>query len=207
MNSKPEQTKSPDLSRSNNDTHIDTCIDTDTDTGQDKASTARRRVLGSAAVLGLVAGGLYSWYRNTPSSPSPQELQQLWATNYQHPNGEDVNWSQFKGKPLIINFWATWCAPCVEEMPLIDRFYKENASNGWQVLGLAIDQPSRVKSFLTQTPVSYPIVLAGLGGTELSQTLGNKSGALPFTIILSANERVLLKKIGKLKAEELSSLL
>jgi uncharacterized membrane protein len=91
-------------------------------------------------------------------------------------------------------------------MPLIDRFYKENKANGWQVVGLAIDQPSRVKAFLSQTPVSYPVVLAGLGGTELSQALGNESGALPFTIILDANEHVLFKKIGKLKVEELTSL-
>ena len=166
----------------------------------------RRWILGLGAVGGLVAGGLLSWFKHEPSTPSTQNLQRLWSSSYQHPNGDDVDWNQFKGRPLIINFWATWCGPCVEEMPLIDRFYKENKANGWQVVGLAIDQPSRVKAFLSQTPVSYPVVLAGLGGTELSQALGNESGALPFTIILDANEHVLFKKIGKLKVEELTSL-
>ncbi len=166
----------------------------------------RRWILGLGAVGGLVAGGLLSWFKHEPSTPSTQNLQRLWGSSYQHPNGDDVDWNQFKGRHLIINFWATWCGPCVEEMPLIDRFYKENKANGWQVVGLAIDQPSRVKAFLSQTPVSYPVVLAGLGGTELSQALGNESGALPFTIILDANEHVLFKKIGKLKVEELTSL-
>jgi len=168
--------------------------------------TKRRWILGLGAVGGLVAGGLFSWFKHEPATPSAQNLQRLWGSSYQHPNGDDVDWNQFKGHPLIVNFWATWCGPCVEEMPLIDRFYKENKANGWQVVGLAIDQPSRVKAFLSQTPVSYPVVLAGLGGTELSQALGNESGALPFTIILDANGHVLFKKIGKLKAEELTSL-
>ena len=170
------------------------------------SNLTRRLVIGGVATGGLIAGGLVSWLKNTPSASNLQQLQKLWSSTYRHPNGDDVDWSRFQGKPLIINFWATWCTPCVEEMPLIDRFYKENNAKGWQVVGLAVDQPSRVKSFLAQNPISYPIVLAGLGGTELSQALGNQSGALPFTLILSANERVLLKKIGKLKAEELSSL-
>lgn len=173
----------------------------------DSLKHRRRFVIGATAFGGLLAGGLASWFKNTPPQSGAKELEKLWSSSFQHPNGEDVDWNKFKGKPLIVNFWATWCTPCVEEMPLIDRFYTENEAKGWQVIGLAVDQPSRVKSFLSQTPVSYPILLAGLGGTELSRALGNESGALPFTLILNANGHVLLKKIGKLKADELSSLL
>ena len=166
----------------------------------------RRRILGGVALGALAAGGLFSWIKNKPVPANSLDLQQLWSSAFDLPSGDPVEWSKFRGNPLIINFWATWCTPCVEEMPLIDRFYKENAAKGWQVVGLAIDQPSRVRSFLAQSPVSYPIVLAGMGGTQLTQALGNESGSLPFTIILDAKEGVLLKKIGKLKAEELSSL-
>jgi len=166
----------------------------------------RRLILGGVALGGLAAGGVFSWMKNRPTADHSLDLQQLWGSSFEYPNGDTVDWSKFKGNPLIINFWATWCTPCVEEMPLIDRFYKENAAKGWQVVGLAVDQPSRVRSFLAQSPVSYPILLAGMGGTQLTQALGNKSGALPFTIILDAKEGVLLKKLGKLKEEELSSL-
>lgn len=175
-------------------------------------SQSRRWIFGGVALSALALGGLVSWIKTSSQSvavqsPTPQDLQNLWASEFLRPNGDPHDWKQFRGKPMIINFWATWCVPCIEEMPLIDRFYKENASKGWQVVGLAIDQPSRVRSFLSQHPVSYPVLLAGLGGTELSQALGDASGALPFSIILNADEHVLLKKLGKLKAEELKAVL
>jgi len=167
----------------------------------------RRLILGGVALGALFAGSLASWFRFSSSKTSSVDLQPLWNSTFEHPNGQSVDWKEFRGRPLIVNFWATWCTPCVEEMPLIDRFYKENVSKGWQVVGLAIDQPSKVRSFLAQHSVSYPIVLAGLGGTELGELLGNDVGGLPFTLVLRADESVLFKKIGKLRQEELNSLL
>lgn len=166
----------------------------------------RRLILGAVASGALLAGALASWLKYGSSKTTPVDLTPLWSSSFKHPSGEDVDWKQFRGRPLIINFWATWCAPCVEEMPLIDRFYKENVSKGWQVVGLAIDQPSKVKSFLNLHPVSYPVLLAGLGGTELSVALGDDVSSLPFTLILRADESILIKKIGKLKPDELNSL-
>jgi thiol-disulfide isomerase/thioredoxin len=109
----------------------------------------------------------------------------------------------FQGRPLVINFWATWCTPCVEEMPLIDDFFRQNKVNEWQVIGLAIDQPSRVRQFLNQFPVSYRIGLAGLNGTELAKKLGNEAGGLPFTVVLDADGQLKHRKLGKLTAEEI----
>jgi hypothetical protein len=88
-------------------------------------------------------------------------------------------------------------------MPLIDVFFRQNQKNGWQVLGLAIDQPSRVRQFMSQYPVSYAIGLAGLSGTELGKNLGNEVGGLPFTVVLDARGRVIQRKMGKLSSEDM----
>ena len=109
----------------------------------------------------------------------------------------------FAEKPLLVNFWATWCPPCVEELPLIDRFWRENASNGFQVVGLAIDQPSPVKKFLQRHALSFPVGLAGMGGTELAKSLGNATGALPFSVFFNADGTIWRQKLGQLSSDDL----
>jgi thiol-disulfide isomerase/thioredoxin len=108
-----------------------------------------------------------------------------------------------RGKPLLLNFWATWCPPCVQELPLLSSFYQENSVNGWQVLGLAVDQLDAVKRFLAQAPVTFPVALAGAGGIEMSRAFGNRNGGLPFTVILGADGGVLHRKLGQLTPEDL----
>ena len=109
----------------------------------------------------------------------------------------------FRGKPLLVNFWATWCAPCVEEMPMLDVFYRQQAANGLQVVGLAIDQPSSVRKFLQRTPVTFPIGLAGLEGTELTRVLGNDAGGLPFSVLFAADGSVRQRRIGRVSQADL----
>ncbi len=108
-----------------------------------------------------------------------------------------------QGRPVLLNFWATWCPPCVEELPMLNAFYRENASKGWQVVGLAIDQPSSVRKFLDRLPLDFPVGLAGLGGTELGRSLGNLTGGLPFTVVLGQGGRVLHRKMGQVTPDDL----
>ena len=169
----------------------------------DTPRRSSRRLLLGAAVMAMVAGAGFNWTRLRPRALSPEAAQALWTAEFDQPHGELLRLSEFQGKPLVLNFWATWCTPCVEEMPLLEAFFQENLSKSWQVVGLAIDQPSAVKRFLKQNPVNYPIGFAGLGGTELVKTLGNPEGGLPFTLVLNAQGGLVVQKLGKLSGQEM----
>lgn len=167
--------------------------------------SANRRVAmyAGVAALAAIAGAGVAWRRHTADAMSSDALGTLWAAEFDTPNGESLPMKTLQGRPLVINFWATWCTPCIEEMPLIDAFFRQNESKGWQVLGLAIDQPSRVRQFLSQFPVNYKIGLAGLNGTELGKMLGNNVGGLPFTVVLDANGELIQRKLGKLAPDDI----
>jgi len=119
--------------------------------------------------------------------------------------GDFMRMADFRGRPLLLNFWATWCPPCVEELPLINAFYKENLANGWQVLGLAVDKASAVQAFLKKMPLEFPVGMAGIAGADLGRSLGNLAGGLPFSVALSANGSVIQRKMGRLTASDLQA--
>jgi thiol-disulfide isomerase/thioredoxin len=172
------------------------------------SSAGRRGLLVGAAVAAAAAGAGLAWWRSggdaaKPTAAGPEAA--LWSQSFETPAGTPLALQSLRGKPLLVNFWATWCPPCIEELPLLDAFFQENKANSFQVLGLAIDQPSAVKRFLEKMPLSFPVALAGLGGTELGKSLGNLTGALPFTVVLGASGAVLHRKMGKVSPEELAA--
>ena len=184
----------------------------------EELNSRRRLVLGTAAVCAAVSGAGLAWWQQQKSTPQVLvngniategqagdglAISKFWELKFEMPSGQSLEMASLKGKSLLINFWATWCPPCVEELPLINRFYQENSKNGWRVLGLAVDQKAAVNRFLAKMPLNFPVVLAGLSGVDLSKSLGNLSGGLPFTVVVGAAGDVLHRKMGRVSVADL----
>lgn len=121
--------------------------------------------------------------------------------------GGSLDLSALKGKKVVLNFWATWCPPCVEEMPELSALYPELQAQNIELIGIAVDNRANVETFLGKTPVTYPVALAGFGGSELAEQLGNTQGGLPFTVVLDEDGNVLMKKAGRIQMSEIKAAL
>ncbi len=165
----------------------------------------RHWLMAGVAVSAGLAGAFVAWQKYQPQGVVDSAVQSFWAQEFEKPEGGTLRMQDLRGKPLLVNFWATWCPPCIEELPLIDAFYKQNQSKSFQVVGLAVDQPSQVKRFLTQKPLQFPNGLAGLNGTQLGVSLGNAESVLPFSVLFDAKGKLLAQKAGKLEQKDLDS--
>ena len=170
------------------------------------ASPSRRKWLYAAAAAGaaLAGAGLALW-RYRLAEPEDGALAALWALEAELPGGSVFKMARLRGKPLVVNFWATWCPPCVEELPMIEAFWREHGPKGLQVLALAIDQPSAVRRFLERQPLAFPVGLAGLTGSQLARNLGNVQGGLPFSVFFRPDQSIYKQKIGQLTPDDLQN--
>jgi thiol-disulfide isomerase/thioredoxin len=153
--------------------------------------------VGAAAAL----GGAVWYQRDQPG----EDAGVLWALRFPRPDGGELVLAELRGRPLLVNFWATWCPPCVRELPLLDRFAQGQPADGWRVVGLAVDSPTPVREFLRRTPLAFPVGLAGLDGTTLARQLGNTGGGLPFSVALDRAGRLRERHLGELNAATLQS--
>lgn len=167
--------------------------------------------LASAAVLAGVGASVWQSKRDQELGQQPESqaklttggLGELWQMQFDTPDGGKLAMQSQKGRPLLINFWATWCPPCVEELPLLERFYSLNKAKSAQIVGLAADKPDAVRAFLKKLPLTFPIGITDLSGIALSKSWGNLAGGLPFSVMLAADGRVLQRKMGKLNEDDL----
>lgn len=111
----------------------------------------------------------------------------------------------YAGRRLLINVWASWCGPCIEEMPELERYARSQAKDGMQVVGLALDTPENIREFLGRVPVTYPILVDTPGPADASVWLGNRKGVLPYSVLVSADGKVLKQKIGPFAPGEIDS--
>jgi thiol-disulfide isomerase/thioredoxin len=182
-----------------------------------RPATGRRTLLAVVGLTAAAGGAWWAWQREPAKATSPAHTAPpaiapdsdtlpaaFWQREFEQPGGGPLNWAALKGRPLLINFWATWCPPCVKEMPELDRFHREFGARGWQVVGLAVDGPTPVREFLARTPVGFRIGLAGMDGTELATALGNTAGGLPFSVLIDAQGRIRQRKMGATHFDELA---
>jgi thiol-disulfide isomerase/thioredoxin len=172
-------------------------------------TSRRRSVLAGAGVIGLAGGvGWKLWRdaggRGAADGASPAVAGVPWTLRFPTPGGGELVMGELLGRPLVLNFWATWCPPCVKEMPELDRFQRDFARHGWRVVGLALDNDAAVREFLQRHPVGYPIALVGFEGVGLVRELGNDRGGLPFTVAFDKGGRARHRKVGETSYAELA---
>jgi len=177
---------------------------------QDKSKTRRHWLIGSAGVAAAALGAGLAWRRQPPPPPPLSALSPaasaFWSARFDRPEGGELVTASLRGKPLLLNFWATWCAPCVKELPELAEFQREFKDKGWQVVGLAVDAPTPVREFLKKLPLDFDLGMAGLTGTDLARKLGNTQGGLPFSVAFSASGELIWHKLGATNLEELRQL-
>jgi thiol-disulfide isomerase/thioredoxin len=167
----------------------------------------KRRTAGAVALAALVAaaGGGTAWWRGRATDDAPVSTPpDLWSQTFQTLDAGPLHMADWRGRPFVLNFWATWCGPCVTEMPLLDRFAKERASSGWRVLALAIDNLEAVRRFVGERSLALPVALAGSDGIDLSRALGNELGALPFSVLFDSAGDPIARQLGAVSLEMLA---
>jgi thiol-disulfide isomerase/thioredoxin len=170
-------------------------------------TAARRRALliGAVAAAAAAVGAGVAWWR--PGRTASQDGAAVLAMVLPDADGHEQPLAQWRGKVLVVNFWATWCAPCREEMPQFVATQARDAAKGVQFVGIAVDDVDKVRVFAREIGLNYPTLIGGYGAIELSRTLGNDLAALPFTIVLDRQGRVVHTQLGPLKAARLDGLL
>ena len=167
-----------------------------------------------AGVIAIVFAGagylMYQWHTSTSHDAPPDPIatgQLLLGAKLLGLDGQPHALAQWRGKLLIVNFWATWCAPCREEIPLFIKFQEEYRGRGVQFVGIAIDHKDRVAPYAKEMGMNYPVLVGGIETMDFARQLGNQLRVLPFTLIIDPNGKVIMSVVGVLKPERLEPLL
>ncbi len=151
------------------------------------------------AALSLAAGFMLS----PGLRPGPVDVSAVFAARLPDLSGQPQPIEQWRGKVLVVNFWATWCPPCLEEIPEFVRMQARLGDQGLQFVGIAIDRPDSVAAFARSHRINYPILLGDLAAMHLAKAAGNERGGLPFTLVIDRDGAVLSQHYGGLTEDAL----
>ena len=164
-----------------------------------------------AAMIALAAGvsvEMLAQEAQKPESALTQDvISQLFTARLNDANGKVQDFAQWKNKTLVINFWATWCPPCREEMPELSQLQTKYAGKDVQFVGIALDTSANILNYTKQHPVSYPLIVADADGAELTRLMGNSRLALPYTVVIDSEGKPQLTYLGRVTEQDLDNLL
>lgn len=164
--------------------------------------TPRRRellILGTVGAAALAAGGV----AGALAIQSRSGAASLLSGPFADLAGRPRKLREWRGRVALVNFWATWCAPCLEEIPLIGAAAQRYRENGFSAVGIGIDSGDKIRDFAAKFSVRYDLLVSGPEGIELMKRLGNPSGGLPFSVLLDRQGKVVGKKLGAFRTGEL----
>lgn len=164
--------------------------------------------VGVAAVA--AAGGYVFSQRETGAaiqSGHPVSAEALFQASLNDLDGKPQPLAQWRGKVMVVNFWATWCPPCRAEMPEFVKLQGKYQENGLIFVGIALDEKDKVQAFADEIGVNYPVLLGALEAVGLSRKLGNRLGGLPFTVIVDRSGRIVTTEMGELSQARLEPLI
>jgi len=158
------------------------------------------------AVSALATGfWLHPW--NWGGVPRSGNVARLMAASLPDMEGKSQALAQWQGKVMVVNFWATWCQPCLEEIPEFVRMQKKFGSQGLQFVGIAIDHPAKVREFAAKHHMNYPVLIGEMEAIELARVAGNELGGLPFTVILDRKGQLIGTELGGLNEQRLATII
>ncbi|MDQ3185039.1 MAG: TlpA family protein disulfide reductase [Pseudomonadota bacterium] len=166
------------------------------------------------AILAIIAGLLLRG-QLTASNSQPGAIigianngaEKIFAASLPDLQGTNQPISQWKGNVMVVNFWATWCAPCREEIPEFIKLQKRFSDQGLVFIGIAVDQKEKVAAFSKEIGINYPVLVGGMNAMALANAAGNLQGALPFTVVIDRSGKITDTRLGRLSQSKLESML
>jgi thiol-disulfide isomerase/thioredoxin len=162
-------------------------------------------ILGGLSLIAAMAGYLLGLPGKSVETPAAAPALAIFDLALVDLKGQTQSVGQWRGKVLIVNYWATWCHPCREEMPGFSRLQDKYRDKGVQFVGISIDTADKIIDFQKTTPVTYPLLIGDMAVMENSAKLGNTRQALPFTAVFDREGRLSATKLGRLSEPELDA--
>jgi thiol-disulfide isomerase/thioredoxin len=156
------------------------------------------------ALLALGGGILVRGFLSTVEQTSPTNLPDF---NLPDVSGNQRNISEWQGKIRVINFWATWCPPCREEIPEFTALQEQYAANGLQFIGIAIDDQEPVEEYIKSNKINFPILIGGVTGIALAHQLGNIIDAVPFTLVVNQQGQIIHRHPGEFSSKQIMEII